>query len=244
MSDTKPLAKKFIKSPPKKNDLSIYKNFMKDYNSNDSKDIQKIVKKLTHDKFKKKPKEHKSRNNRSRHKPDTKSKSKSKIIVKKIEELIPDVPKPVPKPVELKPVELKPVPKPALKSRSKSKRRSRKHNKHKKHRNSIDLKQDIEYIMKIKKKINHIKKHSLSRKKYSCKKTKNRHVIVNLKYPTSEKTKKKNKEVKKKIDKMSSKGLRDVLIKKNVIKRDSKTPDKLLKDIYMYSELCNVNISK
>jgi hypothetical protein len=241
MSETKPLAKKFIKSPPKKNDLSIYKNFMKDYNSNDSKDIQKIVKKLTRDKFKKKPKEHKSRNNRSRHKPDikskSKSKSKSKIIVKKIEELKPVVPVP-------KPVELKPVPKPALKSRSKSKRRSRKHNKHKKHRNSIDLKQDIEYIMKIKKKINHIKKHSLSRKKYSCKKTKNRHVIVNLKYPTSEKTKKKNKEVKKKIDKMSSKDLRDVLIKKNVIKKDSKTPDKLLKDIYMYSELCNVNISK
>ena len=98
--------------------------------------------------------------------------------------------------------------------------------------------------MKIKKKINHIKKHSLSRKKYPTKKTKNRHVIVNLKCPTNEKTKKKNKEVKNKIDKMSSKELRDVLIKKNVIKKDSKTPDKLLKDIYMYSELCNVNISK
>ena len=46
------------------------------------------------------------------------------------------------------------------------------------------------------------------------------------------------------LDKMSTEDLRQLLIKKNIIKDKSKTPDKLLKDIYMYSELCNINISK
>ena len=53
-----------------------------------------------------------------------------------------------------------------------------------------------------------------------------------------------DKKIKEMLDKMSTEDLRQLLIKKNIIKDKSKTPDKLLKDIYMYSELCNINISK
>ena len=100
---------------------------------------------------------------------------------------------------------------------------------------------DEKYIRHLKKKIDSLKKHSLSKNKYSKKKTKSRNIVVNLK---SDKKQKNDKKIKEMLDKMSTEDLRQLLIKKNIIKDKSKTPDKLLKDIYMYSELCNINISK
>ena len=256
---------KKLKSTPKKGS-DDYKIFIKKYNKDDTKNLKKIVKNLTKDKFKKSRKEntHSRKGNKHSHKENKHSYKKvrsPKVVVKKIEdkpliELKQQTPNKSHKSHRFSNMSIhsnksKSVVKhkssiqptntihsPNIKSKSKSKYKSTPKPKR-------TPKQDMEYIMKIKKKINTIKRHSLSKKKYSRKKTKNRHIIVNLKPKKSnDNVKKKNKQIKEKINNMSSKELRKILINKNVIKHNSKTPDKLLKDIYMYSELCNVNISK
>ena len=261
---------KKLKSTPKKG-LDDYKTFIKKYNQGDTKNLKKIVKNLTKDKFKKSRKDnkHSRKGNKHSYKGNKHSYKENKHSYKKVRS-----PKVVVKKIEDKPlIEInQQIPNKSRKSHrfsnmsihSNKSKSVVKHKSSKQPTNTIQSpnikskykskskskpkrtpKQDMEYIMKIKKKIDTIKRNSLSKKKYSRKKTKNRHVIVNLKPKKSnDNVKKKNKQIKEKINNMSSKELRKILINKNVIKHHSKTPDKLLKDIYMYSELCNVNISK
>jgi hypothetical protein len=246
---------KKLKSTPKKG-LDDYKTFIKKYNKDDTKNLKKIVKNLTKDKFKKSRKGNKHSRKEKKH--SYKKVRSPKVVVKKIEykpliELNQQKPNKSCKSHRISNMSMHS--KEGFKSKSVVKHKSSKQPTNTIHSPNIKSKpkpkpkrtpkQDMEYIMKIKKKINTIKRHSLSKKKYSRKKTKNRHVIVNLKPKKSnDNVKKKNKQIKEKINNMSSKELRKILINKNVIKHNSKTPDKLLKDIYMYSELCNVNISK
>ena len=217
----------------KKKSSSDYNKFIKNYKKkpNNNLSIKNIIKKLSRKKFKTdEKKKHKSRRIHSH-------KFNKPIIVKKLQPDNRDT-------IHSKPDELKlklkqksvitPEYTPPTHKKNIPIQSTLKKNKLKKNYNKKQL-------MNIKNKIKAIKKHSLSRRKKYTKRSKNRHVIVNLKSPT---TNKKNTAVKKLIEKLSSKDLRKILINKNVINKNSKTPDKLLKDIYMYSELCNVNITK
>ena len=243
-----PLAK--IHTSSKKQSSGDYNNFIKNYKKtpNNNANIKNIVKKLSRSKFKidsiKKKHITRPRNVKSNHVKShnfnkmKKSRSRSRrntpsskpIVVKKLQSVDINNIGPNKDGIAQRGDAIKPqLNKPTLVSVKPT-------NKYKQKR-SYNKKQ----LMNIKKKINSIKKHTLSRRKKYTKKSKNRHIIVNLKSPT---TNKKNNMVKKLIDKLSSKDLRKLLINKNVINKNSHTPDKLLKDIYMYSELCNVNITK